>query len=134
MDLTKLDSLKELLVKAPVIADVFTYFLDHFGEREEFHDLGGRVENELLQTILIGIAGKMFGPAGVLADCLFVRLPEYHFIHGGFVMNGHPATVLYFDDIEVGIVVVAAVRRGEETRFSRFSGRKLPPEYWGSDN
>jgi hypothetical protein len=42
----------------------------------------------------------------VTQQLLLIPIPGTSFIHGAGLLNGRPINVLYFDDIQVGIVAV----------------------------
>ena len=124
MDLELLTVLKDKLVHATQFADVINYFFDHFGEDAEFIGLGDATRHAFLESVLAEVGRQMFGNQVAIMDVLLTRLPEQHFIHGGGVLNGRVATVLYFEDIAVGLVAVASPS-SKETKLARFTGKPL---------
>jgi hypothetical protein len=127
MDLTLLATLKDKLVNATEFSDVWRYFLDHFGEDPKFIALGERSSDAFLEAVLHQIGSQMFGQPVTLTDLLLSRLAEHHFTHGGVLLNGHLANVLYFDDIRSGMVAVWMANPAGETKYARFSGHRQRP-------
>jgi hypothetical protein len=123
MDLNLLDSLKEKLVTARDFGRVFDFFLRNFGEKPEFLTLGESVRAPDLEELLRQIGRQMFGGDVPLGDLRMLRLPEQGFIHGGCSLNGRLATVIYFEDIQTGLLAVAASVSPPETKLARFSLR-----------
>jgi hypothetical protein len=124
MDLELLAVLKDKLVHATQFTDVVNYFFDHFGEDPEFIGLGEATRHPFLESVLAEVGRQMFGNQVAIMDMMLTRLPDRHFIHGGGVLNGRVATVLYFEDIAVGLVVVAS-STSKETKLARFTGKPL---------
>jgi hypothetical protein len=127
MDLSLLATLKDKLVNATEFSDVWRYFLDHFGEDPEFIALGDRTRDAFLEAVLDQIGSQMFGKQVALTNFLLARLPDHHFTHGGGLLNGHLANVLYFDDIRTGMVAIWASITPGETKYARFSGQRQRP-------
>jgi hypothetical protein len=127
MDLSLLATLKDKLVNATEFSDVWRYFLDHFGEDPKFIALGDRSRDAFLEAVLDQIGMQMFGKPGSVTDLLLSHLPEHHFTHGGVLLDGHLANVLYFDDIRSGMVAVWMATPSGETKYARFSGQLQRP-------
>jgi hypothetical protein len=128
MDLELLAVLKDKLVHATQFTEVINYFFDQFGEDPEFIGLGEATRHTFLESVLAEVGRQMFGSQTAIMDMLLTRLPEKHFIHGGGILNGRVATVLYFEDVAVGLVAVASPI-SKETKLARFTGKPLthPP-------
>jgi hypothetical protein len=133
MNLSGLEKLKNILATGKDLSVAFTYFMDHFGENEAFLDLGRPKKNDTLEDLISAAAGAMFGVRVVLQQFLLIAVPKTHFIHGAGMINGMMATVIYFEDIQVGILCVYRGPKGG-TLFSRFSAQNLPPEAMASKN
>jgi len=128
MDLSLLETLRDKIVNGKDFADIFEYFYDHFGENTEFLDEGEPANDQLLVGLLGKIGGAIFKTDRVRLDNLFlIRIPEYHFIHGGFTMNGAISSVIYCTDLQKGIVVVHRPKSNPPTHFARFSAEMLAP-------
>jgi len=126
MDLELLAVLKDKLVHATQFTDVINYFFDHFGEDTEFIDLGEQTRHAFLESVLAEVGYQMFGSRVAVMDLLLTRVPGRYFIHGGGILNGRVATVLYFEDIAVGLIAVASASSAE-TKLARFTGKPLMP-------
>jgi hypothetical protein len=126
MDLNLLDTLKEKLVHARDFSEVWAYFFDHFGEDPEFIACGERARHSFLEAVLTQVGSELFGRKVPVSHLLLTRLPERQFLHGGFSLNGRLANVIYFEDIQVGLIAVVLSMSSGETRLARFSGRPRP--------
>jgi hypothetical protein len=129
MNLSKLAELKQRLIDATDFSAVWTYFLDHFGERREFAKIGERTHDALIESLLIKMAKEVKNVDLDPEEILLTRLAEQQFIHGGCLKNGKMINVLYFEDIFMGTIMICAVD-DPNTIAIRFSGRKLtePPK------
>jgi hypothetical protein len=134
MDLSRLEVLKEKLVNSKDLSVVGNYFFDHFGENPEFLDLGKPGRNAVLEAFITALGQKLCGGKCKISNLLLVHVPNTRFIHGGCFINGRMANVIYFEDIEVGLLCLVPAKPDGQTMFSRFSGQALPPEAMTSKN
>lgn len=130
MDLTLLETLRLKIATGTNFMEVFEYFFDHFGEDPAFLGAGELVEpkeTNLLTQLLAHIGSAIFKTDKiVMKDTRLIRVPEYQFIHGGFIMNGCMANVIYCEDLQKGILVVHRPKINPPTHFARFSAEMLP--------
>ncbi len=125
MDLKLLETLKQRLLTAKEFEQVFTYFLDQFGEDPEFIAQGERAHSAFLEAVVAQVGKELFGREVRVTDVLLTRLPEQQFIHGACRLAGRLANVIYFEDIHTGLLVVILSEARGETKLCRFSGRPL---------
>jgi hypothetical protein len=127
VDLTLLDTLRFKIATDKVLADTFEYFFDNFGEVPEFFKVGAPVIDNFLVQLLTQIGGELFKTRKItVRDSRMFRIEEYNFIHGGLTMNGAVANVIYFDDIQQGILAVHRPSAQGATDFVRFSAHAAP--------
>jgi len=133
MDLSLLSVLKTKLVEGKTFAGVLDYFLTNFGEKPEFGAVGKRMQSPFLEELLKQAAGQMFPEQRPIrmAGFLLTHIPEHKFLHGGALLNKGPATLLYFEEVQMGLVAWAPVG---PTKFARFSGKALPKGWLTSNN
>jgi hypothetical protein len=125
MDLALLATLKQELLHAQDFKQIWSFFMDNFGEDPAFMKLGERVQDPMLEAIVKQICGQVFGKPVSLGHLLLTRLPEHEFIHGGLVVEGKLGMVLYFEDIQVGLLTVVMAFGTGDNRLVRFTGRPL---------
>ncbi len=125
MDLSLLSTLKNKLLTTTKFSEVANYFLTHFGENREFMGLGQRVQDPMLEAIVGQIAAQLFQGKATVQGLLLTRLAEQGFVHGACFIGGHISTVLYFEDVGKGLVVIAPM--DGNCHYARFTGRPLPP-------
>lgn len=128
LDLKLLATLKEKLRTATEFAEVWRYFLDNFGENREFIGLGEPTRSEFLEAVLGQVGSQLFTTERVtLENVRFIRLPDHHFVHGGCMIKGVLANVLYFEDVGQGVMFVSRSFKPGEVLYARFSGVPLSP-------
>jgi hypothetical protein len=125
MDLSLLATLKDKLANATDFGDVWTYFFDHFGEDREFIDQGDRADHPFLEAIIAQIGEELFGCKVAVENLLLTRLPDHDFYHGGFTFAGRMGNVIYFDDVQTGLLAVLMAGGSSETKMVRFTGRRM---------
>jgi hypothetical protein len=125
MDWKRLDRLKEKLQTAEEFSEVWRFFLDHFGENEDFLSLGAPTRNDALARFLeeaLRTSGEKHlkrSPVRI-SRMLLIDLPERSFLHGPAMVNDFTAGLFYFADVRMGMI--ALCRKGSLwAHFSRFS-------------
>ncbi|MEZ4528227.1 MAG: hypothetical protein R2941_20130 [Desulfobacterales bacterium] len=116
----ELEKFKEVLVKGDNFADIYTYFMDNLGERSDFLQYGKVKKNPQLKQLMEAVAEKLFRGKVEIMHLLLHKIPKPPFLHGPCFINGKMASVFYFEDIRVGMLIVAQI--DGETKFIRFSG------------
>lgn len=124
--------LKQLILNSEDLSKPYHYFFDLMDENKIMSIQGHhKIENletnkEILPIIGIlqneicnrfGIKSKEFTP-------IFLKVPEYHFIHGICSFKGflNPIGLIYFSDVKTGIFSIVSIK----TDFIRFSLIDLP--------
>lgn len=125
MNWKELDQLKEKLQMAGDFSEVWEFFLDHFGENEEFLRLGMPTTNDVLakfiEEALKTCGQKHLGKASVrISRMVLIDLPDQGFLHGPAMVDDFMAGLFYFTDVRVGLISLS--RLGSRwSHFSRFS-------------
>jgi hypothetical protein len=125
MDLSLLATLKDKLATATEFTDVWSYFFDHFGEDPEFIHAGDRAEHPFLSAIIAQIGEELFGRKVPVDNLLLTHLTNHAFYHGAFTIGNRLGNVIYFDDIQTGLLTVLVSAKSSETKIVRFTGRRL---------
>jgi hypothetical protein len=137
MDLSRLEELKEKLTRSKDFAEVFDFFFDHFASQPGFMGSGTPTQHELLAQTIRGMVPAMFGQRATVSNMLLLAIPGTCFIHGPVTIAGRPSGVIYFDDIQTGILCSSPMPPAPpdaETKFSRFRLQQLPPDAVPSPN
>jgi hypothetical protein len=125
MDLSLLQELKHKLVHDKDLMPVWKFFLDHFGEDPEFIALGEAIRHEFLETVLAQVGMQMFPGKAIASMTRLVRLKDQQFIHGSANLAGRMGMVFYFEDEQVGMVVVSDPTSFDNAKMARFSGQRV---------
>jgi hypothetical protein len=129
MDLNKLGELKRKLLQDAKLPPVWSFFLDHFGDKPEFIALGERTSQPFVEAVIAEVGRQLFGDQNMIQDLILKRIPGQNFIHGGFGISGHLGGVIFFEDASIGLVMAAEQPPSIEVKYARFSGtpaRRIP--------
>jgi hypothetical protein len=124
MDLSLLAKLKQKLIHDKDLMPVWKFFLDHFGEDPEFIALGEAIAHPFLETVLAQVGMQMFPGNAIASMTRLVRLKDQEFIHGSIDVAGRQGFVFFFEDVQVGMVVVSDPSAFDNAKMARFSGQK----------
>jgi hypothetical protein len=119
-----LANLKTKVLAGGDFGAIMSYFFDTCAENREFLDLGKLTRHQKLEAILPQVLMSACGEKVKLNRLLLTEIPEAKFIHGGFMVEGRPGSVIYFEDIDKGVVALMA-RDGITTDFVRFTCQSL---------
>ncbi len=123
MDFEKLNELKQHILAASDFQDPLDYFFEHFSLDTEFIEKTERVNHVLIEQVVEKVGQQLFGEDAKLSKSLLVEIAEYHFICGTCFIAGHAVNILFFNDIDVGLLGI--VVGNEKIVTARFSGAVL---------
>ena len=128
-DLSLLPVLKDKLVREKKLADVWSYFMDNFGDNPKFiEDSEGIAEHQVLQKILLELIPtfyKVSEPTALRVDFRIMGFSKENFYHGVVGTGKGNISFMYFDDIRVGSTLHFTGFYSGETRFTRFVCEKF---------
>ena len=116
--------LKKRFVEATNFAEFHDYYMSNFIEKGNFMRLGRTLSApraEFLNDALAESYGKIAGVSVIAISSQLIEVPELGLVHGAFNINGKLASVLYFDDIAMGMFVVVENGSTGETKYMRFT-------------
>ena len=122
LNLDLLQVLREKLLHDKELSPIWTYFLDHFGDHDEFHRLCKPGRNPLVEASLAAMGLQVFGRKMNIPDLVLVRLPAHEFLHGSFSIGNRIGGVLYFEKDHLGLAAMTQIMPPGDTKFARFSG------------
>lgn len=100
------------------------YFFDNFAEDLEFLKLGELAKDTMLKEIVTKIGEELFGTKKVsVTNFLMTELKKHHFFHGACFIQGRVTSVIFFADIDMGLIAVSM--GGAEVSLIRFSSVKI---------
>ncbi len=123
MDLSRLEKLKDLIVSAESFGDPWDYFFDHFGDKPDFMSLGKPAEHPILQAVVEKLAREIHKGASTVTVTkpMLVRIETHQFIHGSFFVQGRMGVLIFFEDIDMGLMSLSAESPDAPTLMMRFS-------------
>jgi len=111
---------KQLLQESDDFQAIGNAFYD-LAEFDAFLDKGAPEDNEELATLLAVGAERLFSRPCSIPYSMFVHVPEYDFYHGPALIDEHSATIFYFSDIKVGMLIVITDMSEGKTEFIRLT-------------
>jgi hypothetical protein len=117
----KLDELKTMLVKAEDFGAVYNFFFDHVASNREFIEASQRGKNDKLKEILKLIGTEVLGKNCSLTNLLMLKIRRDNLFHGGGFLNGCISTIIYFSDIDMGMVAINTDPGTSKMTFTRIS-------------
>lgn len=115
--IANLTRLKELLQTADNFSDIVRYFFDHLSNDPVFIEHSNPVNHPLISQTLQSVAAELFRQdaavtgrkqEAVITNMLLLKLDQYPFYHGACFIQHRPVSILYFEDIDMGIVCAAS--------------------------
>ncbi|MEE8585530.1 MAG: hypothetical protein V3T83_11830 [Acidobacteriota bacterium] len=121
MKLERLLELKSKMAQVEDLAEAWNFFFDHFGEDPAFFQHGELAEEPKLAMLVQEIGRKVYGEKALVMPPILKRIPAYDFVHGSGLVNGHLAVVIFFKDIDMGLLsIMEGIDRTVLMRFSTF--------------
>ncbi len=115
----ELSILKEKLVASEKFSEIQDYFFDCLGENQEFMKRSKKAKNALLKKSIAFVAEQVFRRKITLTHTMILKYPETSFYHGTCFIEGRIAVMLFFEDIDMGLLSVQM--NPPETSIVRFS-------------
>ncbi|NJM49438.1 MAG: hypothetical protein HC860_27350 [Alkalinema sp. RU_4_3] len=121
MEIDRLKELRRKLVTGKNFSEIWEFYMDNFADHEAFTDLGERAENEFIDAVLKTLCGQLFGPKARIDDFLLISIADYDFFHGPFMVEGRIGGIIYFEDVNFGMMAVSESPGSDMVKYSRFS-------------
>ncbi len=104
----------------------YNYFFTQLGEDQSFINESKKAKNPLLKIALKYIGKDIFKNDVKIEHLMLLKVPKSRFYHGSCFIHSRPAGIFFFEDIDMGMVVVnlAGFAPGE-VRYARFSSTIL---------
>jgi hypothetical protein len=126
MDLARLKELKHALLHEEELSRVWRFFMDHFADRPEFAEFGEPARHAFVEAVLTQVGQQLFGRDGAISGLLLRWNEEHQFLHGGFSMGSRTGGVIFFGDIQTGMLAVPEGYPSINVKYARFSGAPMP--------
>ncbi len=131
MKLTQLQQLKQKLLKAADLSEIWLFYMDNFADVPDFIEVGEPKQNDFLEAAVPQICQQMFGRKTKVTNLLLIYIAEYQFFHAPFHADNRIGGLIYFEDINTGLLAVSAeFPPTDVVKYSRFSS---PPQSQASN-
>ncbi|MBI3923777.1 MAG: hypothetical protein HY318_20315 [Armatimonadetes bacterium] len=133
MQLELLSTLKEKMTRAEDLEGVMMYFYDNFVGQGELPRRSVPVEGSFLEDMLPQTVKGMLHKEVRIKGLRLMAVPQYDFIHGTFWGGDFVGTLIYFEDVEVGVISLSHPVT-EDTYVVRFRTCDAPNDWLPSVN
>lgn len=124
VDLEKLNELKQKIIQAKDFRDPLNFFFDYFPLSREFLDKSKRVkQHKLIKQIIENVGQQLFTGQINITHFSLYEVQNYHFLHGNCFVSGHAVNILFFSDIDMGLLGIAM--EDDRIMTARFSSAML---------
>src|SRR5439155_26858096 len=120
--------------EATDFADFHDYYMTNFIERGNFVRLGRTLSApraQFLNNALAEAYGKAADVSVLAISSQLIEIPDLGVVHGALTVNGKLASVLYFDDIAMGMFVV--VEKQLDRRNEVHALHRNRPWFWQAE-
>ncbi len=134
MNLNRLKRLKIKLTTEKEFSNIWLFYVDNFMNKPEFNAAGHPVEKKELHSILKQTCRYMLGREIKIHDFLIFHIPDYQFFHGAFHIDSGLGGIIYYEDIQMGLLALTELCDYGIVKYSRFTAAnrvliKDPYEY-----
>jgi hypothetical protein len=116
-----IDRLKELVLTSADLTEPIDYFLQHVSTDAEIVRASQLAASPLLLQVTLGLVERHCGQGPYVVASLFLHAPAHQLWHGGCYLGGYVAHLIYFDDIQTGILFMAQPQDAVNAKYVRFS-------------
>lgn len=117
----RLQRLKQAMQTERELPRVSDVFWDEVAREPWFVSAGHPAENIRLRIITERVGSHVLGGFHRASSMMLIHIPEHAFWHGCCVLDGKLGQVLYFEDIDLGLLTLAGDVESGTTHFVRFS-------------
>lgn len=103
---SKILQLKHLLQTATDLREPSEYFWEELANEPGFMAAGKLATNARLLAIAERVAGRALGRAHPVGLAMLLHITDHAFWHGSCVLGAKMAQVMYFDDIDQGLLTI----------------------------
>ncbi|NIM14905.1 MAG: hypothetical protein GTO45_23315 [Candidatus Aminicenantes bacterium] len=119
----EVEELKEMLQTEEDFGAIAQKFMN-LTESSKFLEMGKFKKNKLLETVVNKALSDIDMPGILGIRISYIR--KFNFYHGSFITEFLPGAVIYFSDIQMGLIVVPRDFKGNNSYF-RFTGTIVAP-------
>jgi hypothetical protein len=117
----KITILKEMMATEKDLHCVATYFFDQLGADHRFIARSKPTKHKRLKAILQAVSANAFGKDCAVTHVRLMKIGSEALIHGNCSINGKAGTVMFFEDINIGLLIILMSLQTHETSCIRFT-------------
>ena len=117
----KLQYLKQVMQTEPEPPKISDAFWDEVAHEPSFASAGRPAENPRLRAMMERVGRHVLGEAYSATSTMLIHVREDAFWHGCCVLDGKLAQILYFEDIDRGLLAIAGDIGSGTTYYVPFS-------------
>lgn len=121
METREILRLKELLQTATDLSEPSAFFWEKLSRNASFMAAGRIATNPRLQTIVERAVSHVLGGEQSAEMLIMLFLPEQKLWHGSCAFGSMVAQLIYFEDIDQGLLTIVDLQRGGMTYYVRVS-------------
>ncbi len=122
IDQERIATLRKKLAEATDFLELWEYFLTHFAENPEFHELGRPAEASFLLEVIGELGSKLLNQQAIrISQLMLIEIPEASLFHGACLIEGRLAGLMFFQDLDMGLMALSEI--SGKTMLARFSIR-----------
>ena len=127
MDLAFLQELKGRLINEADFKKVWEAFFDWMDANLAFMDQGEPVSDRQIEATVAHVVAQMLPGESSAVMLRLIRLADQKFIHGAVNVGRRAGGLIYFEDVNVGLLAICDSPPSDETKFARFSTMPYKP-------
>jgi hypothetical protein len=116
-----IDRLRELLVASKDLTEPMDYFLQHVITNPEIVRASQPAASAMLLHVILELVERHFGQELFVLAPFFLHAATYRLWHGGCHLGSYVTHVLYFDDVQTGILSIVKPQDSFSVEYLRFS-------------
>jgi hypothetical protein len=98
-------------------------FFDIIDANPGFMSQGKSVQDPFLEKLVGQVLAQFIQPPIMVDDSRLIKIEEYHFIHGSWIVNLRMIALIYFEDIAKGLI--AMPEDHPNMKYIRFTGQPI---------
>lgn len=122
----KLTELGKKITTDSNFSNIYKFFFDHLAENDDFLNVGKRKKNPILKKIIQSAGEQILLEKATVTKLVLIHVKSHDFYHGACVLNGHPSSLIYFNNTKTGIVCISLPNG--RIMYSRFSSTVIDGE------
>ena len=118
-----IEAMRAKLITGDKFHEIQGFFFDHLGENNNFMKFCKKAKHPMLKSTIHQISNQLFEKEAELTNMMLLKAPKTSFYHGTCFLDGCLTSIIFFEDIKMGMISVV-MHQMSETRHIRFTSIK----------